>query len=51
MPYDLSKTFDMVEDYKNIEQGAEHDPVFDCKRSIYSTWQMMRKLACMTHLE
>ena len=51
MPYDLSKTFDMVEDYKNIEQGAEHDPVFDCKRSIYSTGQMMRKLACMTHLE
>ena len=51
MSYDPSKTFDMVEDYKNIEQGAEHDPVFDCKRSIYSTWQMMRKLACMTHLE
>ena len=51
MSYDPSKTYDMVEDYKNIEQGAEHDPVFDCKRSIYSTWQMMRKLACMTHLE
>ena len=51
MSYDPSKTFDMVEDYKTIEQGAEHDPVFDCKRSIYSTWQMMRKLACMTHLE
>ena len=44
MSYDPSKTFDMVEDYKNIEQGAEHDPVFDCKRSIYYTWQMMRKL-------
>ena len=51
MSYDPSKTYDIVEDYKNIEQGAEHDPVFDCKRSIYSTWQMMRKLACMTHLE
>ena len=51
MSYDPSKTFDMVEDYKNIDKGAEHDPVFDCKRSIYSTWQMMRKLACMTHLE
>ena len=51
MSYDPSKTYDMVEDYKNIEQGAEHDPVFDCKRSIYSTWQMMRKLACMTHIE
>ena len=51
MSYDPSKTFDMVEDYKNIDKGAEHDPVFDCKRSIYSTWQMMRKLACMTHTE
>lgn len=51
MSYDPSKTFDLVNDYKNIEQGAEHDPVFDCKRSIYSTWQMMRKLACMTHPE
>ena len=51
MSYDPSKTYDLVKDYKNIEQGAEHDPVFDCKRSIYSTWQMMRKLACMTHLE
>ena len=51
MSYDPSKTYDLVEDYKNIEQGAEHDPVFDCKRSIYSTWQMMRKLDCMTHLE
>ena len=51
MPYDPSKTYDLVNDYKNIEQGAEHDPVFDCKRSIYSTWQMMRKLACMTHPE
>ena len=51
MSYDPSKTYDLVNDYKNIEQGAEHDPVFDCKRSIYSTWQMMRKLACMTHPE
>ena len=51
MSYDPSKTYALVEDYKNIEQGAEHDPVFDCKRSIYSTWQMMRKLSCMTHPE
>lgn len=46
--YNPSKTYDIVVDYKNIDKGAEHDPVFDCKRSIYSTWQMMRKLACMT---
>ena len=42
--YDPSKAYYLVEDYKNIEKGAEHDPVFDCNRSIYSTWQMMRKL-------
>ena len=42
--YDPSKAYSLVEDYKNIEKGAEHDPVFDCNRSIYSTWQMMRKL-------
>ena len=42
--YDPSKAYNLVEDYKNIEKGAEHDPVFDCKRSIYSTWQLMRKL-------
>ena len=46
--YCSSEAYDLVEDYKNIEQGAEHDPVFDCKRSIYSTWQMMKKL---THLK
>lgn len=45
--YDPSKAYDLVEDYKNIEKGAEHDPVFDCNRSIYSTWQMMRKLDCL----
>lgn len=46
--YCPTEAYNLVEDYKNIEQGAEHDPVFDCKRSIYSTWQMMKKL---THLK
>lgn len=46
--YRLSEVYDLVEDYKDVEKGAEHDPVFDCKRSIYSTWQMMKKL---THLK
>ena len=46
--YHPSKAYDLVDDYKKVEQGAEHDPVFDCKRSIYSTWQMMKKL---THLK
>ena len=45
--YTPSKAYYLVEDYKNIERGAEHDPVFDCNRSIYSTWQMMRKLDCL----
>lgn len=34
--------YKMVEDYDG--DGAPHDPVFDCKRSIYSTWQMMKKM-------
>ena len=34
--------YKMVEDYDG--EGAPHDPVFDCKRSIYSTWQMMKKM-------
>ena len=42
--YVPSKAYNLVEDYKSIEKGAEHDPVFDCNRSIYTTWQMMRKL-------
>ena len=46
-PYVSSKAYNLVEDYKNIENGAEHDPVFDCNRSIYSTWQMMRVLDCL----
>lgn len=45
--YDPRTAYSMIEDYKNIEKGAEHDPVFDCKRSIYSTWQMMRMLDCL----
>ena len=45
--YVPSKAYNLVEDYTNIEKGAEHDPVFDCKRSIYSTWQMMRMLDCL----
>lgn len=42
--YHPSKAYDLVDDYKKVEQGAEHDPVFDCKRSIYSTWRMMKLL-------
>lgn len=49
--YYPEKAYDLVEDYKDVEKGAEHDPVFDCKRSIYSTWQMMKKLKCLKYPE
>lgn len=40
--FDPKKAYSLVEDYDG--KGAPHDPVFDCKRSIYSTWQMMQML-------
>lgn len=46
--FDPDKAMALVEDYKDVADGAEHDPVFDCKRSIYSTWQMMKHLRCLT---
>ena len=47
-PYEsftVEKAYSLVTDYKDIaggEVGAAHDPLFDCKRSIYSTWKMMQ---------
>ena len=44
-PFDLDKAYAMTTDYKDItDEGSAHDPIFDCKRSIYSTWQMMKKI-------
>ena len=44
-PFDLSKAYALTTDYKDItDESAAHDPIFDCKRSIYSTWQMMKKI-------
>ena len=44
-PFDLDKAYALTMDYKDIaDEGAAHDPIFDCKRSIYSTWQMMKKI-------
>ena len=44
-PFDLDKAYALTTDYKDItDEGAAHDPIFDCKRSIYSTWQMMKKI-------
>jgi hypothetical protein len=43
--FDLDKAYALTTDYKDItDEGAAHDPIFDCKRSIYSTWQMMKKI-------
>ena len=45
-PFTLEKAYALTTDYKDITdgEGAAHDPIFDCKRSIYSTWQMMKKI-------
>lgn len=45
-PFTIEKAYALTTDYKDItdDEGAAHDPVFDCKRSIYSTWQMMKKI-------
>lgn len=40
------KAYSLVEPYE--EEGAVHDPIYDCKRSIYSTWQMMQHLKSLT---
>lgn len=37
------KAYELVERYKDGE-GVTHTPVYDCKKSIYSTWQMMQKM-------
>lgn len=39
--FDTKKAYSLVKEYTN---GAPHDPLYDCKRSIYSTWQMMKFL-------
>lgn len=45
-PLDMEKAYDMVEDYRDVcgDKGAAHNPIFDCKRSIYCTWQIMNRL-------
>ena len=44
-PYDPSRAYSLVEPYEG--EGVAHDPIFDCKRSIYSTWQMMKHMKCL----
>ncbi len=43
--FDTEKAYALVEPYEG--EGVAHDPIFDCKQSIYSTWQMMRHLKCL----
>jgi len=43
--FTVEKAYSLVTDYKDIagdEAGSAHDPLFDCRRSIYSTWKMMQ---------
>lgn len=45
VPFSVEWAYKQTQDYKDItDEGAAHDPIFDCRRSIYSTWQMMKKL-------
>ena len=39
---DDSKAYLLVDEYDG--PGEPHNPVYDCRRSIYSTWQMMKHL-------
>lgn len=43
--FDPKKAYCLVDDYEG--EGEPHNPIFDCKRSIYSTWQMMKHLRCI----
>ena len=45
VPFSVDWAYKQTQDYQDIaDEGAAHDPIFDCKRSIYSTWQMMMKI-------
>ncbi len=47
--FDPKKAYDLVESYDQVESGSTHDPIYDCKRSIFATWQMMQHLHSLTH--
>lgn len=45
VPFSVDWAYKQTQDYQDIaDEGAAHDPIFDSRRSIYSTWQMMKKL-------
>ena len=39
---DEDNAYQLIDEYDG--PGEPHNPVFDCKRSIFSTWQMMKRL-------
>lgn len=43
--FEPGKAYSLVDEYDG--EGVPHDPVYDCKRSIWNTWQMMRHLRCL----
>lgn len=45
--FDPKKAYGLVESYDDVESGSTHDPIYDCKRSIFATWQMMNYLRCL----
>ena len=48
VPFSVDWAYRQTQDYQDIaDGGAAHDPIFDCKRSIYSTWQMMKRIGCL----
>lgn len=42
MLYEEDKAYDYVQNYAGTH--LPHDPIFDCKRSIWSTWQIMKQM-------
>lgn len=42
--FNPNEAYKMVDEYTGF--GGAHEPIFDCKRSIYSTWQMMQIMKC-----
>lgn len=45
--FDEKDAYKLVDEYEG--KGSVHEPIYDCQRSIYSTWQMMKHLQCLKH--
>ena len=43
--FEPEKAYDLVDAYE--VPGVAHDPMYDCRKSIHSTWQMMKHLSCL----